>query len=213
MKFSVFIIALFSVAAIPAQGKCAPTVMNIQYKAASGRELKVHRVCGGMRCGAPILTLLSGCSKVLCIDGSRCNTCWAVLKHSDLPNPISFNTKYGIFFNDQPRPFYSFTWPVSGSWKSTNGWILGCKNISRVGCTNRSGCIGRNACNGLVNDVAISLQGCYQTFFRYLNAENLQGCLNGVTFNGFRPGERAGNDSPSNMCLVSKEPHLLPRSA
>ena len=199
-------ILLLAFALTAVNARCAPRVVTIQYKAASPRMLNVHTVCAGARCGAPVLTLNSACTEVACLDGSRCNSCTASLRAADLPPDGTSKITYGVYFDDEPHSFYSFTadWPSRGVWHALNGWILGCKNTPRVGCTNRSGCIGKKSCNCLVNDVALSLQGCYQTYFRKLNAENIRACIDNDPFNGFMPGEGPGVDGPVNICKKEK---------
>lgn len=198
---SFILLALLSTLAL-VEAKCNPRAVNIEYKAESARELKVHKVCAGVRCGPPVLTLKSICTEVACIDGSRCNTCSASLKANDLPQEVTKSLKYGVYFDDEPKSFYSFMAKsqFQGAWYAQNGWILGCKNVPRVGCTNRSGCVNKKSCSCLVNDVALSLQGCYQTYFRELNAGSLNACVDDDTSNGLMPGEQVGVDSPSNGC-------------
>ncbi len=68
-------------------------------------------------------------------------------------------------------------------------------------------------CECVVNDVAISLRGSYQTFFRRLNPENLQGCIDDGTIDDFRPGEVTGNDGPTNSCPTTGGKQLVASSA
>lgn len=201
MHTTLLALFVFALVLSQTQGRCAPRQVKIQYKAASPRELTVREVCAGASCSTPVVTLQSACTEIFCSFGTRCNTCTAVLKASDLPAGSTTSTNYGVFFDDEPKPFYQFTGgsQYSASWLAANGWILGCDTTPRVGCTNRNGCVGQK-CACIVNDVALSLQGCYQTYFRQLNAASLGACIDDDTFNGFMPGEVAGQDGPGNSC-------------
>ncbi len=191
MKSLPFLAFIFVYAVGLVDGRCAPRSVHISYKSDSGNTIAVYRLCSGKeRCGSALVTLRSGCTKIGCIAGTRCNTCFTKLSASDLPN--DGQGKYGIFFDDEPLPFYKFfaDWTNTGdsSWYSRNGWIAGCK--PRVGCVTRGPLCG-------VRDVSISAQGCYTTLFRNLNADNLGACASGKLRYAVPKGEIYGKDCPS----------------
>lgn len=183
-----FIIAL---TAGSAHARCAPRSVSISYKSFSGNKIAVYALCKGKeRCGSALVTLSSACTKIGCIPGTRCNTCFTQLKASELPQ--NGKGEYGVFFDDKRLPFYKFSadWSSTGdsSWYGRNGWIAGCK--PRVGCVTRGPRRG-------VRDVSIVAQACYTQVYRKLNAQDIGGCVSGKIRYGVPKGEVYGVDCPA----------------
>ena len=188
MQVSVLLIIILGLAAGLAGAKCASRSISIEYKSYSGNEITVDTLSeGDSRYGRPLLTLDGVCTAIGCSHGVRCNTCYSTLRASDLPK--QGNGTYGVFFDDEPLPFYKFSadWTNLGdsSWYHRNGWIPGCR--TRVGCVTRGAACG-------VRDVSISAQGCYSRLYRQLNAENLDGCVSEKFGFSVPKGEIYGKD-------------------
>lgn len=183
-RSSILVAALLIVSV---NGRCAPRSISITYKADNGERISVFKMCGKKACGDPLLEILSGCTKIYCRKGSRCNTCFASLNAQSLP---SLNGTLGVFFEGENAPFYNFSadWPTANSdWFASNGWIAGCE--PRVACLSRG-------CNTII-DVAVTAQACYPTLYRELNALSIGDCVAGNTSLGVPAGEIFGTDCPS----------------
>ncbi len=194
------LVVVWSAIVLIIQAKCAPRSVTITYKADSGTNIRVYRMCGNKVCGPALLSLLTICSKIYC-RGSRCNTCTAKL--SAFTNRFALRKfyegkklgRYGVKFDDASCPFYAFTsdWVSSSSdWYSRNRWLVGCK--SRISCRARGG----KACRaGMPFDVAVAAQGCYATLYGFGNAESLNECIAGNIGGGVPAGEVYGRDCPA----------------
>eukprot|EP00171_Calliarthron_tuberculosum_P001519 IDg1519t1 len=140
----VLLIGAFFIFTTFVDGKCAPRTISIQYKAEGPESIAVYRYCGAILCGAPVVTLSSPCSKILCPRGVRCNWCSARLDAFKLPTFYESGTKkvgrYGVKFGKESCPFLALTsdWRNGASdWFGRNGFITGCK--PRVACRTRGG--------------------------------------------------------------------------
>ena len=135
---------------LPVYARCAPNVINIRY--AAGNEdgisaIRVFKLCGGVRCGKPLVCLDSACTKIFCTGGTRCNICTvtvgALENKRSLPKFYEEGNKlilgsYGLVFRGSSKPFLSLKsdWASSSAdWFVYSGWLVRC-NV-RVGCRSR----------------------------------------------------------------------------
>lgn len=194
---------LFLALAGIAFSKCAPRTIRITYKAPRAETIQIFKMCGIFKCGAPVLTLnRAACTRRLCRNGARCNTCWVTLKATDL---VEFHGnlgwfwkvlgKYGVKFASESCPFLTITsdWRSGKSaWFAKNGFNAGCK--PRVACRTRGGI----SCRGTSPfDVAVTAAGCYTNLYGRGNAPSISQCLAGNIAGGVPSGEVYGVACPA----------------